>query len=107
MTVDQLTLDEALSAAPGKAHRDDPDTSHDAAASVTPITGRLRAEVLALLRQHPEGLTDDEGGALMRSDRLRFGRRRNELCDRGLVVDSGVRRLTPAGRNAVVWVAVA
>ena len=109
MSAQQLSLDDALLAAstPGKAHHDGHDTEHAAADSVAHITGRLRSEVLHLLRAHPGGLTDDEGGRLLGGDRLRFGRRRNELCDLGLVCDSGCRRLTPQGRKAVVWVAVA
>ncbi len=104
----QLTLDEACAPAPGRVHSPAHDTELAAAASVGAVTGRLRAAVLALLREHPAGLTDDEGGTLMRrvvpgADRLTFGRRRNELHLAGLVRDSGRRRATPTGRSAIVW----
>ena len=89
----------------GRYHRAGPETEREAAESVADITGRHRREVLRLLAQAgSDGLTDDEGGALMGGDRLKFGRRRNEVAMKGLVVDSGRRRLTPAGRRAVVWV---
>lgn len=87
------------------AHSTGPDTERAAAASVEAVTGDLRVEALRLLRAQPDGLTDDEGGRLMGGDRLRFGRRRNELVAAGLAADSGLRRPTPTGRNAVVWVA--
>lgn len=90
--------------APGRFHSDGRDTEQAAAESVSHATGRLRQQVLELLGGHPAGLTDDEGGALMDGDRLRFGRRRSELCKEGLVADSTLRRTTPAGRRAVVWV---
>lgn len=84
-------------------HGDGSDTERAAAASVADVTGDLRLRVLGLLRDHPDGLTDDEGGRLMGADRLRFGRRRHELVERGVVVDSGERRATPGGRSAIVW----
>lgn len=90
---------------PGRVHRVAKDTEIEAAASVTPITGRLRVQAYKLLKRYPKrGLTDDEGGALMGADRLTFGRRRQELVAEGLVKDSGVRRPGPSGRNAIVWV---
>jgi hypothetical protein len=88
---------------PGRVHRNAHDTELAAAESVRDVTGRLRIQVLNLLREHPAGLTDDEGGALMDGDRLTFGRRRQELVDAGLVKKTDLRRLTPRGRNAIVW----
>jgi len=91
---------------PGQMHLFGHDTEWAAAISVTAITGRLRLKVLALLREHPAGLTDDEGAALLGGDRLTFGRRRQELAKARLVYDSGERRRTPTGRRAIVWKAV-
>jgi hypothetical protein len=90
-------------ARPGRTHHNPTDTELEAAESVTNVTGGLRVQALALLRATPHGLTDDEGGALMGADRLTFGRRRNELVIEGLVYDSGLRRLTPHNRRAIVW----
>jgi len=65
----------------------------------------LRAQVLAYLRERIDGATDEEiqtalslGGSTQRP-------RRVELVNRGQVRDSGRRRLTRSGRQAVVWVA--
>lgn len=88
---------------PGRVHRNAHDTEIAAAESVSEVTGRLRMQVLTLLRSHPEGLTDDEGGALMDGDRLTFGRRRQELVAAGQVKKTDLRRLTPRGRKAIVW----
>lgn len=82
------------------------DTSRAARQSISAELDQLRAIVLRLLEAHPGGLTDDEGGALMDGDRLTFGRRRNELAKTGIVLDSGLRRKTPRGREAIVWVRV-
>jgi hypothetical protein len=86
----------------GRAHETARDTEAAAARSIAPHTEKLRERVLLLLSETPGGLTDDEGGELLNGDRLLFGRRRQELCLQGLVVDSGMRRSTPAGRTAIV-----
>lgn len=90
----------------GRAHRYGHGTERQAAASMREHTPRLREKVLGILRAHPAGLTDDEGGRLMGGDRLDFGRRRNELQRLGLVISTGTRRPTPHGRSAIVWRAV-
>lgn len=90
----------------GGFHRNGRDTELDAANAVAAKTGTRRREVIRLLSLADDGLTDDEGGALMGGDRLTFGRRRSELCSAGLVKDSGQRRVTPYGRMAIVWVLV-
>lgn len=90
--------------AQGGTHARGHDTERQAAASMTQHSGSLRKEVLRLLATAGrDGLTDDEGGALMGGDRLMFGRRRHELVKAGLVRDSGDRRKTPAGKKAIVW----
>lgn len=95
---------QVTAASPPPVHAHGHDTEHEAADSVAAVTGALRRQVMALLVSHEDGLTDDEGGVLMGGDRLDFGRRRQELYRRGLVADSGVRRLTPRGRKAIVWI---
>lgn len=93
----------------GRVHAAAHDTEVEAAKSIDARV--LRGRVLALLQAHTEGLTDDEGGELMRAqglplaDRLTFGRRRSELFRAGLVRKSGVKRPTKFGRDAIVWVA--
>lgn len=101
-----MTAQLALLDDKGGAHRYGHDTEKHAAR--TADAARIRDRVLELLRAHPEGLTDDEGGRLLGEgcDRLTFGRRRNELQRAGLVVKTKERRETPHGRSAIVWRAV-
>lgn len=89
--------------AQGGFHLSGPSTELAAARHASARNGTLRREVIRLLSLADEGLTDDEGGALMGGDRLMFGRRRSELVKSGLVRDTGQRRPTPTGRSAVVW----
>jgi hypothetical protein len=82
-------------------------TSREAAESIKPDASELRRRVLAYLRGRGEdGATDEEmqdalgmGGSTERP-------RRVELVEMGSVVDSGRKRKTRSGRNAVVWVCV-
>ena len=94
----------------GRMHSHGGDTESGSAIAMRPTTHVLRELVLSILREHPDGLTDDEGAVRMtrvrpRADRLTFGRRRQELCTAGLVRDSGRLRRTPSGRWAIVWIA--
>lgn len=89
-------------------HRYGHETETEAAASMAGIAVKLREQVLNLLREHPEGLTDDEGAELLGwSDRLKWGRRRHELHLDGLVEKTDQHRLTSSRRRAIVWRAVA
>lgn len=91
-------------APPAQRHSE---TSVAAALAIEPAAGTLRAEVLACLRRcGPQGATDEEMQWDMRMGPNTQRPRRVELVDRGLVVDSGLRRRTAAGRRAVVWRAV-
>lgn len=104
-TARQLALlDEA-----GRKHELMPaDTEVDSANAMRARARSQRERVLATLRAHPDGLTDDEGAELLGwdRDRLKFGKRRQELRMVQLVEDSGQRRDTPAGHPAIVWRAV-
>lgn len=93
----------------GRVHRFPMDTEAAAADSMAGKVKPLRLRVLELLRDHPGGLTDDEGAVLLQlHDRLQFGKRRQELCVAGLVHDSGRRRKNVlTGRDAAVWTPVA
>lgn len=80
-------------------------TSVAAAEAVKPAAGRLRAEVLAAIRRAGRaGLTDAEGQAATGIGGDTWRPRRRELQDAGLIRDSGKRRTTGHGREAVVWV---
>lgn len=82
------------------------ETSRAAAESIAEGASTLRAKVLAYLRDHPDGLTDEQmqGGLGMNPSTQRP--RRGELLRMGLVVDSGKQRATKSGRMAVVWISI-
>lgn len=82
------------------------DTSRDAALNMEPSAVSLRASCLAHFRRMGDrGATDEEQQRALDMNPSTQRPRRIELCRAGLVVDSGDRRLTEAGRRAVVWIA--
>lgn len=90
-----------------RARLSDPSTSLAAAGSLN--AQRLtatREAILTVLREHPDGLTDADiadryHGPEASPSGLRT--RRSELCDLGLVADTGRRQLLTSGRHAIVW----
>jgi DNA-binding transcriptional ArsR family regulator len=96
-TIIQLGLFEPM------ARRSDPVTSWDAAADASRKADTHRARVLATLRAHRDGLTDFELADLLGLQQTSAGKRRGELRDQGLVIDSGRRRPAPSGSLAIVW----
>lgn len=86
----------------------DPDTSLAAARAIAPHLGRLEALVLDHIRAcGPVGTCDHEGQMALGLDDNTYRPRRWGLVRRGFIKDSGLRRNTPAGRKAVVWIGVA
>lgn len=88
------------------ARRTDPKTSQDAAASVDNVTMTQEFVLRALKRprtdpQLIEAYRKQKKAPLASESGIRT--RRAELVDKGLVVDSGVRSVTPFGRKAIVW----
>jgi hypothetical protein len=83
----------------------DPETSHEAAESVTNITP-LKQEILQRLMTP---MTDADLYELLRTgSRLIVTEsgvrsRRSELVQAGLVRDTGARQKLKTGRNAIVW----
>lgn len=102
MNVMQMPLDFSAPA----ARESDPDTSHDAAARAALTANRGRKMALEVLRQNVGGLTDHELSELTGWRLNSMNKRRGELRDAGLVVDTGRRRRTPSGSTAIVWAAV-
>jgi hypothetical protein len=82
------------------------ETSRAAAESVRETAADGRARVLECLRQHPSGLTDEEIQQALEMGGSTERPRRQELQHAQQVTDSGRRRRTASGRQAVVWVAV-
>jgi hypothetical protein len=89
------------------ARRADPETSHAAAASLTPGTLRAsQAEVLTILRQgpmHDQRIAQTALAWHSKQSPSGLRTRRAELVAAGLVEDSGRREILPSGRSSVVW----
>ena len=88
------------------ARTDDPETSHQAAASISPQKMRESHEaVLALFHERgpmtDAALVECYDGPRQSPSGLRT--RRRELADVGLIVDTGERVKLESGRRAIVW----
>lgn len=88
------------------ARRHDPDTSHEAAAAVTPNLGELQQRVESYaFSKGPEGFTDAEMAHDLQDPGSTYRTRRHELAARNVVLDSGQRRtFGPSARKRIVWV---
>lgn len=91
------------------ARGSDPGTSWQAAHSQEPQRLRQSQQaVLAVLRRSAIGLTDEELRFEIDAEGYRISdsglrTRRSELVRLGLAADSGLRRVTAAGRQTIVW----
>ena len=85
------------------AHQRGSETSEAAAEAIEPTAGSLRAVVLDWLRANPSGWTDDEMQVALNMNPSTQRPRRIELIASGHVYDSGKKRATRSGRNAVIW----
>jgi len=89
---------------PGGARGTDPDTSWYAAYRDLSRRSGDRIVALDVHYRYPNGLTDYELAAYMARQQNSAGKRRGELRDRGLIVDSGIERDAPSGSPCIVWV---
>ncbi|MDP9424018.1 MAG: hypothetical protein M3Q19_14515 [Pseudomonadota bacterium] len=86
------------------ARRCDPDTSHAAAADVTPSLRELQAIVLAYaFSRGSQGFTDPAMNEHFDTHTSTYRTRRAELVDYGLVADTGERLKMGKGRTHCVW----
>jgi hypothetical protein len=91
------------------ARRGDPETSHQAAASITPAKLRRSQAWVLLVFEHYPRLHDEElvhcydmlGLPAQSVSGLRT--RRRELVDQGYLADSGERVRLVSGRLSIVW----
>ena len=81
----------------------DPDTSREAADRVPEFRAAHDALIFSALSDNPLGLTSHEVAQVTRLDAVQVARRMKGLTVTAGVIDTGQRRLTPTGRNAVVW----
>lgn len=87
---------------PGYAPRD---TSKAAALAIEPRAPRLAQQILELISRAPHTCFEIETATGL-SHQTASARIR-ELNLKGLITDSGLRRKTGSGRNAIVWRAAA
>lgn len=87
-------------------HRaNDMDTAVSAAAAASDGLTYNQIQVLkALAAAGEHGMLDHDHLTINGLEQDTAGKRRGELLEYGLVADSGIRRKTPRGRNAAVWV---
>ena len=83
-------------------HRDDPQTSRDAAAGALARAPKSCRRIYNYLRANG-GRTDEEGQRDLRM--FSYPKRRCDLFQAGLVVDGGRRRPSSQGAPMIVWVA--
>jgi hypothetical protein len=84
-----------------------PDTSREAARSVTPHLTEIQGTVLAEFRRAGvNGMTDFDLETKLNSRRSTYRSRRAELVEAGLLKDSGMKRKQD-GSNRTVWTIVA
>lgn len=89
----------------GPGHRG-VETSIAAAREIDLSVGRLQRIALSEIRTAgARGLTTNELAARVRINRDSIQPRTSELRERGLIRDSGARRLNANGKRAIVWVA--
>jgi len=81
-------------------------TTAAAAASMATCAAKQRARVLAAIAGAVNGLTDDEGQALLEMEGSSCRPRRIELQTSGRIRSTGETRKTRSGRLAVAWEAI-
>jgi hypothetical protein len=80
------------------------ETSRAAAHEIAMSVATLRMRVYELIASSPEGVTDEYGQITLGMEGNTYRPRRRELQQAGAIKDSGTKRKTSSGRNAVVWV---
>lgn len=85
------------------ARHSDPETSHAAAQDMESKANRLESLVLAFLLEYRGGLTSHELVAATGLNWNTLTPRIRPLVRKGLVMDSGERRVGPCGKKCIVW----
>ena len=85
----------------GKVGREHPDTAQQAATRIMPRTGTQRQKVLTAIRVLAQ--TDEELQTRLTMNPSSQRPRRVELVEQRWIEDSGVRRKTSSGADAIVW----
>ena len=87
-------------------HKGAAETSREAAEAINKKLGGLQRRVFdAVAARGANGLTPEEAADLLAESRVSVQPRFSELKAKGLIADSGQRRVNPSSRKrAVVWV---
>jgi hypothetical protein len=86
------------------ARSGDPDTSWAAARGMNPRG--LATHIVSLLRRHTLGLTIDELTDMTGKEKVSVSPRLAQLARKGLVRDSGRRKLNANKNEVIIWVAI-
>jgi len=87
------------------AHIANPETSHEAAESMRQAAPSVRQRIMQVIKDSGlHGATDDEIEQITGLRHQTASAARRSLSKVGHVVDSGERRKTSSGRNAIVWI---
>lgn len=84
----------------------DPDTSLEAAESISPRLRALQGLVLDYAASQPDGFTDIDMNQHFDTHASTYRTRRSELVERGYIKDSGERRAygeDGKGRRHIIW----
>jgi hypothetical protein len=102
---DLIISERHLRPLPALSAPEDGDTSADAAASFTPerLAGDRQLALVALARAYPHGLTDFELADRTERKQTSIGKRRHELVEAGLAIDTDERRPSDTGAMSKVW----
>ncbi len=85
----------------GASRSSDPTTSREASDSVN-VTA-LERIVLNALREHDDGATSEELAAWLALPLVSVSPRLRPLATKGLIIDSGLKRMAQSGRRQIVW----
>lgn len=89
----------------GRAPSVDQETSHDAADAIEGKAPSLRTQIYGYVHHKGRGgATDYEIENALELRHQTASARRRELVIKGMLFDSGRKRLTDSGRKAIVWV---
>lgn len=83
-------------------HQQNSETSRESAKAVAPNFSLRMIRILNKISK-VGGMTDEEGQYGLEIDGNSYRPARVALAKHGLILDSGERRKTNSGRNAVVW----
>lgn len=87
-------------------HRNDPDTSRQAAAAIKPVLGKLQQEALALVTCYPGRTAHELDRIYGKGDGVTMARRLSDLKKAGLAYTKGTRPNPVTGNACACWWAV-